>query len=197
MNVSRDEAAQALAEIGDARERAVRVQSYSDAAPFFILWGVIWLVANTVTDFWPQWSGWTWLAGIAIGASVTTWLGILQGRRRAARIHQRGREAGQAAKRVSARFGMSWGVVLTFFVAMGFVIGPLDDRQLNAAISLLWAFVYLGAGVWLGWRLSLIGAVTAAAILFAYFALDQHYYLVMGLAAGGGLIIGGLWLRKV
>jgi hypothetical protein len=48
-----------------------------------------------------------------------------------------------------------------------------------------------------GLRLFTIGAVTAAAIVFGYLVLQEHYFLWMGLVAGGGLIAGGLWLRKL
>ena len=55
----------------------------------------------------------------------------------------------------------------------------------------------MAGGVWVGWRLLVIGAVIAAAILFGYLALDQYYHLWIGTVAGGGLILGGLWLRKI
>jgi hypothetical protein len=69
--------------------------------------------------------------------------------------------------------------------------------QINAFISLFWTFAYMVAGIWIGWRLAAIGLVASAAILFAYVALEQHYFLVAGLAGGGSLILGGLWLRRV
>ena len=74
MTMDRDEAEKALAEIRDARGRADRARSYADASPFFILWGLIWLVANVVTGLAPELSGPAWLAGLAIGSVATYWL---------------------------------------------------------------------------------------------------------------------------
>jgi hypothetical protein len=55
----------------------------------------------------------------------------------------------------------------------------------------------MGVGVWIGMRLFWIGAITAAAILFGFFNIEHYYSLWMGVAGGGSLIAGGLWLRRV
>lgn len=193
MNISRDEAQQALDEIGQAHGRIRRVHHYGDASPFLILWGVIWLL-NVLTYFRPDLSGPAWLGGIAVGTVATTWLGVVQGRRRGERM----RQAGQDPKKVfGARFGLTCGAIMLFFQAFAIVAAPLDAMQINAFISLFWTFAYVVAGIWIGWRLAAIGLVASAAILFAYVALEQHYFLVAGVAGGGSLILGGLWLRKV
>jgi hypothetical protein len=193
MTVDRDDAQQALEEIGRTQDRVGRVHSYADMAPFLIIWGAIWAFANLVTEIRPAWSNAAWLAGLVVGVPLTTFLGIVQSRRRAARLQQ----AGADAKSFGMRSALSMAAILLFLASVLAVTGPVDARQANAAISLFWAFVYMGVGAWIGMRLVLIGAVTAVVILFAYFALDQHYYLVMGAAAGGSLILGGLWLRKI
>ena len=77
------------------------------------------------------------------------------------------------------------------------VIGPLSARQSNAFISLLWAFLYMAVGSWVGWRLFAIGAIAAAATLFGYWNIQQHYYLWMAVCGGGALLAGGFWLRKI
>ncbi len=83
-----------------------------------------------------------------------------------------------------------------FFFSMAAVTAPLSARQVDAFISLFFAFAYAIGGVWGGWRLMAIGLVAAAGILFGYFALHQHFYLWMGVVGGGALLAGGLWLRK-
>lgn len=193
MNISRDEAHQALAEIGRARGDIRRLHHYSDASPFLILWGAIWLL-NVLTDFRPDLSGPAWLAGIAVGTVATVWLGVVQGRRRGERM----RQAGLDPKAIfGVRFGLTSGAIMLFFVAFLIVAAPLDGRQVNAFISLFWTFAYMVAGIWIGWRLAAIGLVAFAAILFAYVALEQHYFLVAGLVGGGSLMLGGIWLRKI
>ena len=47
------------------------------------------------------------------------------------------------------------------------------------------------AGAWVGWRLFAIGGIAAAAVVFGYLAIGQHYYLWMAGCGGGTLIAGG------
>ncbi|MDO9478094.1 MAG: hypothetical protein Q7L07_15400 [Pseudohongiella sp.] len=193
MQISRDEAAQALADIRDARGRVNQLHGYSDAAPFLILWGLIWLVANSTTQFAPDAANMTWLTGIIAGSVLTVVLATAQARQRGSRDISRHNEASQ----MGARLGMTQGVVLVFFIGLMAIVWPFDARQFNALISLFWACAYMAAGIWIGMRLFWIGAITTAAILFGYFSLEQYYALWMGLAGGGSLIAGGLWLRRV
>jgi len=193
MHISRDEAAQALSDINHARSRIDKLHDYSDASPFLILWGLVWLAANSTTQFTPALADMAWLVGILTGTTLTIVLATVQAKQRGARDTS---QAGQSAQ-VAIRMGVSQGVVLAFFVAMVTIVWPLDARQFNALISLFWACAYMGVGVWIGMRLFWIGAITALAILFGYFNIEQYYALWMAVAGGGSLIAGGLWLRRV
>jgi len=193
MQISRDEAAQALSDINDARSRVDKLHGYGDAAPFLMLWGMVWLVANSTTQFAPALGDMAWMIGILIGTTLTIVLATLQAKRRDVRDASQGSQSAQ----VAIRMGVSQGVILAFFVAMMTIVWPLDARQFNALVSLFWACAYMGAGVWIGMRLFWIGAITAVAILFGYFNIEQYYSLWMGIAGGGSLIAGGLWLRRV
>jgi hypothetical protein len=190
---SRDEAEKALAEIAEARGRIDRAHGYRDAAPFFILWGLIWLVANLTTEIAPGYGQTAWVVGILVGSPVSLYLAWTQARRRGERI----RQAGGDAKAIGGRIALTWATPIAFFIGAMIIVGPLDPRQTDAFISLFWAALYMGVGAWVGLRLFTIGAVTAAAIVFGYLVLQEHYFLWMGLVAGGGLIAGGLWLRKL
>ena len=193
MQISRDEAAQALSDINDARSRVDKLHGYSDSSPFLILWGLVWLAANSATQFAPALADMAWLAGILVGTTLTIVLATVQAKRRGVRDAS---QSGQSAQ-VAIRMGVSVAVVLAFFSAMMTIAWPLDDRQFNALISLFWACAYMGVGVWIGMRLFWIGAITAVAILFGYFNIEEYYSLWMGIAGGGSLIAGGLWLRRV
>jgi hypothetical protein len=193
MQISRDEAAQALSDINDARSRLEKLHDYSDSSPFLILWGLVWLAANSTTQFAPALADMAWMAGILIGTTLTIVLATLQAKRRGVRDASQGTQSAQ----VAIRMGVSQGVVMAFFVAMMTIVWPLDARQFNALISLFWACTYMGVGVWIGMRLFWIGAITAVAILFGFFNIEQYYSLWMGIAGGGSLIAGGLWLRRV
>ena len=192
MNVSKDEAAQALEEIGRAGSRMRRLSVYADLAPMFLLWGLIWLVANLVTEFAPAYSGRAWLIGMLVGTPLTLFLTVRHARRAGARI----RQAGGDGRALGNRMALLGATVFGFFTAVMFIVEPLGPRQEDALISLFFAAGYAFGGVWGGWRLYAIGAVTALAVVFGYLELRQHFFLWMGLVGGGALLAGGLWLRK-
>ncbi len=185
MNLSRDEAAQALREIDVARSRTLTMRNYRHFAPFLMLWGVIWLLANATSDIYPAYGGHAWLAGIALGGAGSFWLGMRAGKRE-----------GEAGNRDGWRWGLSFAVLLGYFTAVLAVLPGRSGAQSNAFISLFWAFAYMAIGAWVGWRIFAIGLAVAALTLIGYFTLTAHFALWMGVVAGGALIAGGLWLRK-
>ena len=193
MNVTRDEAARALEEIGEAGSRMNRLGLYADLAPNFMLWGTIWFAANLITEFWPGYANLAWLIGsLLIGTPLTIYFTVRQGRRSGARM----RQAGVDPKALGGRMALLGAIVWGFFASIVAVTAPLNGRQVDAFISLFFAFAYAIGGIWGGWRLMAIGLIAAAAVLFGYFALQQHFYLWMAVVGGGALFAGGLWLRK-
>jgi energy-converting hydrogenase Eha subunit A len=187
MHVTRDEAAQALDEINKASGHIVRLKGYHHGAPYFIVWGVVWLYANTVTQFWSEYVQYAWPVGIAFGAVASTVLGFLKGRSV--------KSGSSLAGRGGRRMAMTSGVVLAFILCLVSIARPESPRESNAMVSILFPFMYMCAGIWAGWRLFAVGFVTAAAIMFGYFNVQEWFNLWMGVFAGGSLIAGGIWLR--
>ncbi len=193
MALSPQDASEALDVIGSADRRVREIRGYREASPFLILWGLVWLIANAVTDLWPRQGGLAWLVGVVAGYSATAVLVVLQVKRM--RREQVCTPAERARNR--ARMLMLGTTLLLFFPVMLTVLSPLDPRQQNAFISLFWAFAYMAAGAWVGKRLFITGFVTAAAILGGYLFLAAHFFLWMAVVGGGSLILAGLWLRKI
>ena len=193
MNLSREEASAALDDIASAGVRVREFKGYRDASPFFILWGVVWLVANAVNDLWPDYGGKAWSVGMIVGTAITALVVIRQ-------VMRRRKECAYTAiesKAIGQRFAMLGCAVMGFFPAMFVVLAPLSGKQQNAFISLFWAFAYMAAGAWVGKRIFVTGLITAVAILVGYHFLTQHYFLWMALVGGGSLLLAGFWMRKL
>ena len=181
MSITRDEAAQALDEIEGAAGRVRRLGLYEQAAPYFMLWGAVWLIADLTTQFAPRfWLVWPILS--LVGAAVSTALGIV-------------RQRGSSGSPFIAEWRplATWLTVIAFIVALGFVLRPWNWRQGHSVFG----FIYLVTGYWIGRRLVILGVALVALTLVGYYAVHAWYPLFMGVVGGGALMLGGLWLRSI
>jgi len=191
MEIDKSEAALALEAINAAGARSTQVQRYRRFAPFLILWGAIWLLANGVSDLAPAQSGPVWLALTLLGTTASCWLGwrqraqIIEGVNPCMRLDHRW------------RWMLCFLVIVAFQVAAIAVLPPADSRQQDTFISMFWTFLYMAIGAWIGWRLFTIGLAATILILLGYYCLYSHYFLYMGCVSGGALMAGGLWLRRL
>ncbi len=190
MNVTREEAAQALTDISMANERIVQLKGYQHGSPFFIIWGLVWFAANGGSYLMPDLQKLIWPISLAIGFIASLLVGILQSRKWP-------REAGtpHVERNIGSRMGMTAGVVMAFVVCIVLIAQPQSNREINAMISIVFPFLYMAGGIWAGWRLFAIGLITAVAIMGGYFWMQEYFSLWMAIFGGGSLIAGGLWLR--
>jgi hypothetical protein len=188
--LDRDEAARALQEIQEVRGRTVTWNRYRETGPYLVLWGLVWLVANGITEFLPAFSGIGWLVMVAVGSVGSILL--------TSRKQRRQRRAGLTdASPYTWHWGAAYAVILAYFIAAQLVLPALNARQVSAWMSMSWGFIYMFAGVWRAWRLFAIGLATTLLVLFGYFELEHYYFLWIGAVGGGALIAGGLWLRRL
>ena len=193
MNISREEASHSLKEIGETHQRSTTLQNYRHFAPHMFIWGVIWLIANSLCDFFPDRAGQIWpvlsVLGVIVSLSSRT----------------RGRALPAGADRPVARgypliAGWRWAlgslVLFGFFTAAFAVMPPRSGLQATAFISLFFMFAYMIFGALAGLRVFFVGLVATGAILYGYFSLAQHQFLWLGVCGGGALIVGALWIRK-
>ena len=192
MNISREEASAALDSIHDADRKVSERRNYAYTAPFLILWGVVWVLCNAITDLAPRWSGRAWPAGTVLGAIVTVYLIVAMAMRERRACTNRA-----ANKAMGRRFALLGIATWSYFISMFLVLGPMPDRRMGAFISLFWTITYMAAGAWVGMRLFIIGFVATAAIVLGYLFVEQHFGLWMAAFGGGALIAGGLWLRRL
>jgi hypothetical protein len=191
MDIKKDEAALSLAAIDAAGARSTQLQRYRRFAPFLILWGAIWLLANSVSDLAPAQSGTIWLVLTLLGSTASCWLAWRQ------------HAAVDEGSTPRTRLDQTWRWILCLLVIIAFqvtaiaVLPPSDNRQQDTFFSMFWTFLYMAVGVWTGWRLFAIGLAATLLILLGYYGVHSHYFLYMGCISGGALIAGGLWLRRL
>jgi hypothetical protein len=56
---------------------------------------------------------------------------------------------------------------------------------------------YAIAGLWFGYAFIVIAICTSALALLGYYYAGAAYLLWMAVVHGGGLIAGGLWMRRI
>jgi hypothetical protein len=185
MTIQAEEAASALKDAEVAAGRATAAHAYRIASGFLILWGAIWAVANVACQVSPHLGQTVWTAGSLVGVAGSV---ILGSRRRGAR----GKGGWLKALLVALAIG-------GFGAGVSIIAPPLSFAQGEAIACLAVGAIYvaMGAGGGPGLRLSAVGAALIVATLVGWLFAREQFFAWMAAAGGGGLILGGLWLRKV
>lgn len=191
MSLSGAEAASALADIENVQRRTHVAAGYSLAAPFLITWGLVWLVGYTASGVLPgaHW-GIAWLPLIGIGAAVSALLAMRPGSRWRGLPGTSGR--GQFARPIGGAVGLT-----VFFSCIELFLKPAGPDASLMLPALMLGLVYALVGLATLPRLFWIGAAVFAATMAGYWLAHPFLSFWIAGAGGGGLILGGLWLRKV
>ena len=176
MSLSPEQAAAALREIEQTRQRSLELVIYRHGGPILVIWGLIWIVGFAVNAMWPSYAAVVWAVLTLIGA-VASWL------------ISRGGNPGQ-----NLRYVASWAVFLLLFYGAGPILAPQTTSQRAALAALLVAAAYALTGIWWLQRYLWLGLALFAVTLFGFF-FAPWFELWMAVMGGGGLILGGLWLR--
>lgn len=183
MAISPSEAAEALQDI-DSTERRTRMSgAYAIGSPHLILWGIIWVAGYTACGLTQpgQW-GLIWLplvlAGI-VGAIVL-----------AQRL-----PATKTAWPVASTMLLAVATAL-FMVAVYAVFQPATPLPYLIFPALVAAIIYVTIGLIALPRYAWIGAAVFLAVMAGWLFAQPLLPFVIAAAGGGGLILGGLWLRQ-
>ncbi len=184
MSLTPAEAQITLKDIEKTENRAAASQHGRASAPYLIMWGVIWAIGYTVTASMPQLS-WIWLTLIVGGVIGSV---ILSMRQSSAFV--RGSQFGW-------RYFASFGAIGIFVATLIAIIPQLDYRQVSAIMPLVIGVFYSFIGIWTkGWRMLPLGLALIGLTAAGYFFLPDYFLYWMAGVGGGGLIVGGLWLRS-
>jgi hypothetical protein len=189
MSIDKIQAREALAVIESSRRRGFSLHHYQRIAPMLVIWGVAWLVADLSLQFGLATSRQIWPPVSLAGTLACVAVAVLRARRK--RSDEDGVRRGAAARTLAV-----YGLVAAFMAGLLTVAAPLGDRQVHTIFGLAIGLGYALCGAWLGWRLILVGAAIMALSFIGFAAVHDDYAAYMAVVGGGGLLLGGLWLRK-
>jgi hypothetical protein len=176
------EAREALTEIDEMVRRVRQSQTYDIASLIMILWGALVFAGNIATWLWPRDGYDVWIAVNAAGVLATL-----------ATIYFRG---------YGRSFDVRVLVAYLLFFAFGYlcteVLGDFTPRRLGTFWPIYFMLFYAIAGLWLGYVFVLIGLGISILTLIGYFYVGgEAFSLWMAFVNGGGLLLGGLWMRRI
>ena len=181
--IDSQQASEALSEINDIVRRVRQSRIYNLASLMMIMWGALVFAANIASFLWPRFAGYAWLAvyvtGIAGSFAISTF----------------------GYPRTGVRtFDIRMLVAFLLFIAFGTFCCGLGHfttpRQLGTFWAIYFMLVYTIAGLWIGYAFVVIGVGVTALTLVGYFFVGDWFEPWIAVVNGGGLMLGGLWMRR-
>ena len=177
------EAASALSDIDVVVRRVRQSQIYNTASQLMILWGALVFAGNVVTYLTPRYADYAWMLVYVVGIAGSAAVGV----------------ANRGRSRVRS-FDLRVLAANLLFFAFGFfcvnVLGHFTPRQMGTFWPIYFMLMYCIAGLWFGYAFIAIGLAVTALTLVGYFFIGATFPLWMAFVNGGGLILGGLWMRR-
>jgi hypothetical protein len=189
-------AADALEIIERAQSRVGRLL-HPNAAVFYAIWGVVWLVLGTAA--WADAHGWLGAGGAVVGivSAVVSLVGVAA----SIVIGVRGGRGVRSGCALRGRlYGASW--VISFGGLTLLLVGlPLPDATVlvlyPAAYVFLAGALYLAGGaLWQDVPQYVLGTWTIAVAVVSVFAGYPANSLVMAIGGGGGLLVTAAYLQR-
>ena len=179
MPITPQDAAEALQLVSATERRSVELHGYQRMAPHLMFWSGIWALGYLADYAVPAHAGQIWHA-LVISGWISSYF-MTRSQRRSP---------------PDRRF---FGILLTFVAfttATIVIMAPHNPNQVSAFIPLVVAVTYIILGLFGLPRLMMTGIAFFVLTLVGYFALPGIFPLWMAAVGGGGLFLGGLWLRR-
>ncbi len=183
MSIDRQQAASALSDIDAIVRRVRQSRIYSLASLMLILWGALTAVGYVATWLSPRNGGAVWTAIYVAGIAGSFVIGKYD-------------HARDGIRTFDMRMLAAFCLFIAFGVFCSSVLGHFTPRQLGTFWPIYFMLVYSIAGLWVGYAFVAIGLGITALTLIGYFFAGDWFELWMALIDGGGLMLGGLWMRR-
>jgi len=193
-----EEARAALAEVDRVLTQTRLAIAQGPSAPLLILWGVIWMIADLTTQFYPPAMQWLWLLLDLVGIFGSWWLATRH------RVQ---------VKRPSGwgwRIGAFWGILFFYSSLWLWLLVPGHWPQTAQQWNDFWPmykrisayghtipmFAYVVGGLWLGRFFVWLGLLVTALVLIGFCYVPDYFFLWLAATGGGSLVISGVFIRK-
>jgi hypothetical protein len=181
--IDRQQAVDALSDIDDVVRRVRQSRLYDLNSRIMVLWGVLVFAGNVASWLWPRYGGYIWITVNVLGVAGMAAISVMNYSRTRIRT-----------------FDFRTLVVFVLFFAFGYfcanVLGHFTARQQGTFWPIYFMLFYTIAGLWFGYAFIAIGLGITALTLIGYFFIGEAFPLWIAFVNGGGLVLGGLWMRR-
>ena len=183
MSIDSQEAASALSDIDVIVRRVRQSRIYNLASLMIIMWGALAFVGYVATYLSPRSGGYSWTAIYIVGIAGSF-------------VISRFDQARKGVRTFDLRMLAAFVLFVAFGIFCANVLGHFTPRQLGTFWPIYFMLVYTIAGLWIGYAFVAIGVGITALTLIGYFFAGDWFNLWMAVVDGGGLVLGGLWMRR-
>jgi hypothetical protein len=177
------QATEALTDIEGVVRRVRQSRIYNFSSLMLIMWGALVFAGYVASHIWPGMNGVQWIVLNVIGLAASLAIG--------ASTRQRA-----GVNTFSTRFLAAFVLFVVFGCILSIGVGHLRARQMDAFWPIYFMMVYTIVGLWFGYAFVAIGVGITALTLIGYFLAGDWFHLWMAVVDGGGLMLGGLWMRR-
>jgi hypothetical protein len=182
--IDRQQASEALADIDHIVQRVRQSQIYSLSSFLMIWWGALVFAGNIATWFWPRYGDPIWIsvnmAGIVGSLAISAYGYSVTG-----------------GRTFNTRMLLAYLLFFAFGHFCTDVLGHFTSREQGTFWPIYFMLFYTIAGLWFGYAFAAIGIGITVLTLIGYFFVGGLTFLLwMAVVNGGGLILGGLWMRR-
>jgi hypothetical protein len=182
--IDSQQASAALNDIDDVVRRVRQSQIYQISSTIITIWGVLVFAAYIANYTWPRQGYTIWTVTNLFGLAVTIAVGFVSNLRSGTRAFP-------------IRSMITFVLIGVFGVFCSVVLGHFGPRQMIVFWALYGMLFYALAGLWFGYAFIVIAVCTTALTLIGYYYIGPAFLLWMAVVHGGGLVLGGLWMRRI
>jgi hypothetical protein len=187
MNINDQQAKESLEMIQQTTKETKKALN-SDAYPWLLLWGGLWMVAYTICHFYGEHGGLIMCGmGIvgSIGSGIIVWW-----------YSTRGPVKTDSKNPMDRKILWFW---VSLFIYMGILmklLSPMSGLQINAVIVITVMLAYVVMGLFYECPfLTIIGAFVTAIAILAYYVFPAYYCLWLAVCGGGTLFGTGVYIK--